>query len=129
MNLTEESRLEKQRQEQLEQYEQQRQQELEQKQEQRQRENERDYETISISHATELINECKLRWVFYGDEAMGFDYVKSELSKENDGVVLKKDTNGQGAAIYVAERAEAELIPLAKRAKENCSPLFIIDEV
>ncbi|MCL2037542.1 hypothetical protein FWG95_00850 [Candidatus Saccharibacteria bacterium] len=109
------------------QYEQQRQQELKQKQEQRQRENERKYETISISRATELINECKLTWVFYGDATKGFDYVVSELSK-NEGVVLAKDDDGNPAAIYVAERAEAELIPLAKKADEHCSNFFIIDK-
>jgi len=85
-------------------------------------------ETISISYASELLNGCKLKWVKYGDAIKEKDGIESELSKDNEGVALTKDYNGDPFSIYIAKRAETQLLPLAKKAENNCYNFAISDK-
>lgn len=81
-------------------------------------------ETITAEYATKLLNTCKLEAFYYGDIVKS-EKIKAEFNKPNDGIVLVK-LNGSPYNIQIAERAKAQLLPIAENAKNNC-PSFTIN--
>lgn len=83
-----------------------------------------DNETITAEYATELLDTCKLKALYYGDTVKS-ESIKSEFSKQNDGIVLVK-IDGLPYNIQIAERTKAQLLPIAENADKNC-PNFSIN--
>lgn len=79
-------------------------------------------EAITISYATELLNTCKVKAFYYGDIVKS-EEIKAEFNKSNDGVVLVKLAGPYN--IQIADRAKAELLPVAENAKKNCEKFTI----
>lgn len=82
-----------------------------------------EYETITTAYTIELLNSCKLQALYYGDVVKS-ESIKSEFTKQNDGIVLVK-LNGSPYNIQIAERAKAQLLPVAENAKKSCPDFSI----
>jgi len=88
--------------------------------EQKLRDERREGEAISISRAAELLESCEVSEMrYYAYRQFAHNDVEEILNEENDGVVLANDGRGN-PVIYIAERAEAQLTPLAEEAVKNC---------
>jgi len=83
-------------------------------------------ETITIAYATELLSSCKVRAYYYGD-IIKSSSIKSELAKQNVGVVLVK-LNGSPNNIQVSNDANVQLLAIAENAKKICSKFSINGE-
>jgi len=85
---------------------------------------------IDIQKATEILNSCEGVDFYYGDQtgkvpfseggSNSNDIVRIDAEHSSTGIVLRL-SQGQPAAIHVADREVAQMLPIAKQARINCN--------